>query len=245
MRRQGYLAHDSRCAVVPDIDQLYPAGCDGSPSCACVDGALNCNAGCTTWSGRIGLFGGAPSGEIIAAAADPRQAFYAWLFENSSGAACAPVVPNLHRWLILKSAGALGAGMSGAAVVDFGAAVTAMHRIPSGAHYPMQADSVEVWANWYDAQAPHSAAVVVDGRCIPMTLKRGSQSNGAWSATVSGVGSGCHRYYSLFIDSTGVPVTYPATGSLGIGTDACLEWSTSRSVGSCPAPASRRRSVRR
>ena len=94
--------------------------------------------------------------------------------------------------------------------------------------------------------APRSAAAIVDGHCVSLSLKRGTPQNGAWSATVSNVGSGCHRYYFSFIDSTGAEVTYPATGSLGIG---CADWDTSRIQASCsgamPPPAiGRRRSAR-
>ena len=71
-------------------------------------------------------------------------------------------------------------------------------KIPSGAHYPQQAATVAAWANWYDTAGPSPAAVNVDGTCTAMTLQRGTQTNGAWSATVTGVGSGCHRYYFSF-----------------------------------------------
>ena len=36
-----------------------------------------------------------------------------------------------------------------------------------------------------------------------MTLARGSATNGAWHASLSGVGSGCHRYFFAFKDSNG------------------------------------------
>ena len=252
MVRQGYFAHDSKCPIVSNINSLYPAGCDGSPSCACSGGALNCGtAGCTPWTGRIALFGGSPSGEIIAGTAEPDQAFYMWLFEGSSSASCGPNSANLHRYLILQSSGGVGVGVSGYAVGDFGGG-SAPYRIASGSHYPQQAPSVDLWANWYDSNAPKAANAVVDGRCLPMSLKRGSKQNGAWSATATNVGSGCHRYYFSFLDSSGAEVTYPATGSLGIG---CEDWNSSRALANCgtssspatPAPSTtaRRRSVRR
>ena len=248
MRHQRYFAHDSKCRIVANIDSLYPAGCDGSASCACSGGALACpNGDCTSWSARVALFGAQPSGEIIALGADPNQSFYMWL-QESSGSTCGPNGANIHRWLILASAGGVGLGYADenrAAVGDFGFAA-APYRIPSGTHYPRQAATVEMWANWFDTSAPRSASVIVNGRCTPLTLSRGTGTNGAWSATVSGVGSGCHRYYFSFIDASGREVTYPATGSLGIG---CEEWNSTRATGSCATPSesapSRRRAVRR
>lgn len=233
MVKQGYFGHDSKCTVVSNISELYPAGCDGSASCGCVGGATKCGPnGCTPWTGRIALFGQGPGGEIIAGGADPNQAFYLWLFENGPATTCGLNGSNIHRWLILQYGGGVGVGVSGSSVADFGGGTTP-YKIPSGSHYPRQAASVEVWANWYDSAAPRSASVVVDGKCTPLTLKRGSQTNGAWSATLTNAGSGCHRYYFSFVDSTGAEVTYPATGSLGIGNESCADWNTSRSQGSC------------
>lgn len=247
MRAQSYFGHDSKCRIVSNIDSLYPTACDGAASCACAAGSAVCPGNdCTNWSQRVALFGAQPSGEIIALGADPNQAFHLWLHEQSNSPACGPNGQNIHRWLILASQGGVGVGYldaNRAAVADFGAG-SAPYRIPSGTHYPRQAPAVEMWANWYDSAAPRSASVVVNGRCTPMRLSRGSGTNGAWSATVTGVGSGCHRYYFSFIDSAGREVTYPATGSLGIG---CEDWNTTRVTGSCstsPA-AGRRRSVRR
>jgi hypothetical protein len=88
----------------------------------------------------------------------------------------------------------------------------------------------------------------IDGRCVSLSLKRGTPQNGAWSATATGVGSGCHRYYFSFIDSTGTEVTYPATGSLAIGTGAaCADWDATPIHATCasaPLPPSRHRAAR-
>ena len=255
MQKQRYFGHDSKCSVVSNIDSLYPAGCDASASCACTAGNPACpNGDCTVWSQRVALFGAPPSGEVIALGADANQTFYMWLFEQSSSNVCGPNGQNIHRWLILGGNGGVGVGFNEenrAAVADFGAA-GAPYRIPSGTHYPRQAATVEMWANWYDTAAPKSASVVVGGKCTSMTLARGSGKNGAWSANVSGVGSGCHRYYFSFIDASGREVTYPATGSLGIG---CEEWDSSRVTASCsgtttpvtpePVAPSRRRAAGR
>jgi hypothetical protein len=246
--KQGYFAHDSHCTIVSNIDALYPAGCDGSASCGCVGGTSSCPPGaCTSWAQRIGLFGAGASGEIIASASDPDQTFYLWLWEYANGSTCSFGGSAGHRWLILESMGSVGVGVSGQAVGDFGGS-TSSYRIASGSHYPQQAASVQLWANWYDANAPRSAAAVVDGRCVSMSRKRGTPQNGAWSATATGVGSGCHRYYFSFIDSTGTEVTYPATGSLAIGTGAaCPDWDATPLHATCastPLPPSRHRSAK-
>lgn len=233
MREQHYMAHDSKCTVVSNINALYPAGCDGDPSCACAGGTPTCTgSGCTPWNVRVGLFGGSPSGEIIAGVSDPNFAFYSWLYEPSSSEACGPNGSNLHRWIILQMTGGVGVGVSGFSTADFGGGGEP-YKIPSGSHYPRYAESVEVWANWFDSKAPLSASVVIDGRCIPMQLKRGTKENGAWSATLNGITSRCHRYYFSFVDSTGKEFTYPATGSLGIGDGSCADWDTSRKYTKC------------
>ncbi len=240
--KQHYFAHDSRCTIVPNINSLYPVACDGSASCACVGGAPACTSGgFTSWSTRVGLFGAAPSGEIIAGTGDPNYAFYLWLYEPAGSSGCGFGAQNGHRYLILAASGAVGFGATTQSVGDFGYSGVA-YKIPSAAHYPQQAASVDMWANWYDSGAPRTAHAVVDGRCIPMTLKRGTSRNGAWSATVSGVGSGCHRYYFVFVDAGGIPITYPATGSLGIG---CADWDSSRPQASCDSPPAARRRVAR
>jgi uncharacterized protein YkwD len=233
---QSYFDHTSACTVVSNINSLYPGSCDGSASCACVGGVKACSPTCTSFGQRVQLFGGSPSGEIIASSSNPNTAFYQWLYEQGDTTACQFTLNNGHRWLILKSTGAVGVGVAGRSTGDFGAG-SAPTKIPSGAHYPQQAASVAMWANWYDTAGPSQASVNVDGTCTPMTLQRGTQTNGAWSATVTGAGSGCHRYYFSFRDAGGATVTYPTTGSLAIGTGAsCPDWDSSR-PGACAAMA--------
>jgi hypothetical protein len=88
---------------------------------------------------------------------------------------------------------------------------------------------VELWANWYDTAGPSAAAVNVEGVCYAMDLGRGTPTNGAWTTDVTGVGSGCHRYYFEFQDAVGALETYPTTGSLAIGSGAgCPDWSAAR-----------------
>lgn len=230
--RQSYFDHPSACTVVSNISSLYPATCNGAASCACVGGVKACSPTCTDTFARISLFGISGSGEIIATPTDPSSAFYLWLFENSASPTCAFSIPNGHRWLILKSTGAVGAGVStpsGYSVGNFGSG-SAPTKIPSGSHYPRQSASVGVWANWFDTAAPSVARVNVDGVCTTMTQGRGvSVQNSAWSATLTNVASGCRRYYFEFKDSANQAVTYPTTGSLGIGpVGTCPDWDIAR-----------------
>jgi hypothetical protein len=226
MAAQTYSGHDSKCAVVTNINALYPGTCTGAASCACTTGPP------TAWNARVGLFGNTTNGEIIASGGDPNGAFYQWLFETFNKTACAydqGPPTNGHRWHLLKTGPSVGFGKgAGQSVGDFGVGGT-MDKIPSGSHYPRQSASVEAWANWYDAAGPMSALVNVDGTCSAMSLQRGSLTNGAYRATLTTVASGCHRYFFLFKDSTGTIVTYPTTGSLGIGpAGSCADWDASR-----------------
>ena len=249
MVAQNFFAHDSHCTLPANISSLYPSSCTGAASCACQGGISTCAPVCTTWNSRIALFGGNASGEVIASvsSSDPVTAFYLWLYEPYTPTTCGFGTGNGHRWLLLSASGGLGAGVSGQkSTIDFGAASPSVPKIPSGSHYPRQASSVAVWANWYDSAAPTEALVNVDGTTHPLTLQRGTPQNGAWSASISGVGSGCHRYYFIFQDSSGATFTYPGTGSLGIGPAGCADWDASRpltayslcfgdgTAGSCP-----------
>jgi hypothetical protein len=232
MAAQSYFAHDSMCTLVSNLDTLYPGTCTGAASCACVGGTKACNTTCTTWDQRIGLFGVGASGEIIASGTDPDGAFYQWLRESYSGTTCGyhqGPPTNGHRWNILENGPAIGYGLgAGESVGDFGGSGT-LGKIASGSHYPRNAATVDAWANWYDTAGPMSALIAVDGTCSAMMLGRGSVTNGAYHAVVTGVGSGCHRYVFVFKDSTGTQVTYPTTGSLGIGpAGSCADWDTSR-----------------
>ncbi|HSP15194.1 MAG TPA: CAP domain-containing protein [Thermoanaerobaculia bacterium] len=248
MAKQHFFAHDSKCQLVRNIAALYPVACDGSESCSCTEGLP------TAWTTRVAMFGNGPSGEIIAGASEPNAAFYLWLYEPSASPSCGFGTGNGHRYLILGPGSAVGVGVTGNAVGDFGGG-DPPYKIPSAAHYPKQADSVALWANWYDSAAPKSANAVVDGKCSSMSLQRGTPQNGAWSATATGVGSGCHRYYFSFIDSTGAEVTYPATGSLGIGGASCDDWNSTRLTAKCgtsstpppppPPQTTKRRAVKR
>ncbi|MEO6486793.1 MAG: fibronectin type III domain-containing protein, partial [Thermoanaerobaculia bacterium] len=156
--------------------------------------------------------------------------------------------PNGHRWLILKNAGpAVGYGHAFEASAtydhywtgDFGGSGTVVQKIPSGSHWGAttrlkQEANVEFWANWNDVAGPTEPSVIVDGVSNPLVLGRGTLTSGAWTATLSGLGSGCHAYYFSFRDSASQVQTYPTTGSFGIGNSSCADWGSSRTTSNPP-----------
>jgi hypothetical protein len=247
MAKQGFFAHVTPCQLRSDLGSVYPEACDGSAACACA------GAGSTSPATRVARFGGSYSGEIIAAGyRDPLTAFYGWLHEPvASTAPCGWSSggrgnTNGHRWLILTSSGALGPGYARGGswgryyVTDFGGGGETSE-IPSGAHYPQEGSTVEFWANWFDEDGPSDARVVVGAISHPMRLARGTSRNGSWTATVSGVGSGCHRYYFEFADASGRRVRHPRRGTFGVGeASTCANW-----IDSEPTSSGRRRMARR
>ncbi len=239
----GYYRHPSQCTLVSDIASIYPQTCAGAASCSCTQGALTANdLEWTNFFTRAALFGGNADGEVLASGfADPDAAFYGMLYEASASSACGFSDTDALRYEILTDnsdplAGAgfaTGQASDSRAVMDFGYGTPGTSKIPSGAHFPRQAASVDAWTNWYDSAGPSVHKIDVDGVCSDMGLSRGSQANGAWQATVSGVGSGCHRYLFAFKDSGGNDVLYPTTGSLAIGDGSaqCPDWSSAAPAG--------------
>jgi hypothetical protein len=223
MKARGFFAHDSNCALVSNIKDLYPATCKGEASCACVGGMVS---GTTNFSTRVGLFGAGASGEIIAGGSDPDGAFYLWLYEHGTDATCSFSFDKGHRWLLLTSTGSVGFGVDGNSTGDFGGGGVDS-KLASGSHYPRGGSDVDLWTNWHDTAGPKAALVNVGGTCHPMTLTRGVETNGAYLFHASGL-SGCTRYYFRFKDSAGADVEWPTTGSLGIGDDSCADFSSTR-----------------
>ena len=247
MMSNGYFDHPSHCTLKTNIDNLFPATCNGAASCSCMQGNLTSDT--TTWTDpgtRLGYFGqGGSWSEIIAAGYQgPNAMFYGWLYEPTNSSTCGfhGNDDNGHRFIILTNgygenagAGYTSGGSYGTyATMDFAGTAPAHPKIPSGAHYPEQAASVDAWANWYDTAGPKSAQINVDGVCSNLSLARGNVTNGAWHATVNNVSTGCHRYVFSFVDSGGQTVVYPSTGSLGIGNGSaqCPDWSSAE-VKSC------------
>ena len=246
--KQSYscLDHYSHCAVVSNIASIYPSTCDGSASCACTGGADNCSAcPCTADTPaptRVGYFGTAMMFEGISSYDDPDSAFYQWLDESYTGTSCEYDQGNMttgtngHRFQLIKgeyggqnaTAAGFGVVSGSVSVVDEGIEST-VKKLPSGSHYPRQSGSVDMWANWADSAGPKSALVNIDGECTALHLARGAVTNGAYTANLTTVGSGCHRYFFVFTDSASNVVTFPETGSLGIGPEgSCADWDNTR-----------------
>jgi len=228
------LMHDSPCTLATDIGTQYtPGPCNGDPSCACSAGGAACGGTGSTiiWDrfSRFGVTGGARAENIASTGTDPVSTFYLWLHEPDSNPACGWRIANGHRHSILNgSYRSLGAGRSDVSprrfTQDFHSAGSPSGLV-AGVHYPETGASVEMRANWYDSSVPSTAQVNVDGTCTAMTVERGLTNNGTFLTSVSGVGSGCHRYYFHFeVGST--DYFYPTTGAFGIG--CATDWDPTR-----------------
>ena len=223
MMLNDYDDYFSHCSLVSNINSLYPATCNGAAACSCVGGTLSGSR--TDPFTRMSLFGASGDKENVTAGfSSPDAAFYGWLYLQPINGLCAN--GGVRANILSGSDTAAGAGYvvntgvpgySSYEVMDFGSDALSTPKIPSGAHYPQQAASVDAWVNWYDAAGPSVTKVDVDGVCSAMSLARGSQTNGAWHGTVNNVGTGCHHYVFAFKDSLGAEQIYPMTGALTIG----------------------------
>ena len=222
----GYTDYPSHCTLDVDVGTTYPQTCDGSASCSCNGGALTDNSGAWTDAfTRIGLFGGSGDGEVNSAGqTDPNFAFYAMFYATGGNASCS--MPSTRSVMLgsdtRAGAGAYIAGGDTHMLLDFGFGSGSIPKIPSAAHNPQQAASIDAWANWYDSAGPSIAKLDLDGTCTDMTLSRGVQTNGAWHSTITTAGSGCHHYVFAFKDAGGAEVIYPTTGALTIGDGSAL-----------------------
>ncbi len=243
------LQHESVCRLVSNLADIYPNKCDGDPSCACEGGSASCSCSggkpycscqggaCTSTWGRIGRFGVQGTGENAAAgSSDPVKTFSQWVKSGGHWS-------NLNK----SSHGQLGAGHYGdgpkgcwrdfwVQVFSYGQATP---RLPGGAHYPKQGSpgaGITFWANYHDqAGAPRAATVNIGGTCFPMKLERGAAQSGTYRYQHQLQGQGCHRYYFSFRTATGQRVTYPSSGSYGVGigsSAACADYS----AGARPKP---------
>ena len=229
MGKFPFWGHDTPCVLFTDIDSRFPGTSDGSFASSCS------SSGTTIAQSRVSMFGVGFAGEnIMGGYSTPHDAFYYWLYETASTSACGFTQANGHRYNILTNGPALGAGYAHVAgspwgdywTEDFGGSGT-IPKIPSGSHWTSVNhlrdatpgdNSVEFWANWYNAAGgPNSASVVLDGTPATMTRTRGTATNGAWSVTIAGVSASCHTYYFSFVDATNTTVRYPTTGALGFG----------------------------
>jgi len=237
MQQNYFLGHDTPFIIRSDIDSVFPLLCNGNSLCA------SSGAGTTLAADRVALFGATLSGESISyGGTTPGDVFYTWLLENGQGADCTSTVHNGDRYMILKGGPAVGAGISGPddsqfsgySTLDFGPTSELMPKIPSGAHWASASSGssgqrygspVEFWANWFDSDSPSKAVVVFEGTARPLSLARGTGTNGAWTATVSNINPNCQRYHFEFTDSMGNMFRYPTLGSFGVGFTNCADWS--------------------
>jgi hypothetical protein len=230
----GQMTHPSPCTLVADIGTQYtPGSCDGDKACACQGGSCTCQGACTdTWA-RIGMFGGSGNGECVAGGGpgDPLGEYYMWICESFNQDICDYVQgppTNGHRWNILMGTGpAVGAGCAGSfCTLDFGGPAAPANKIVVGVHYP-ESGTVAYRAHWYDpAGAPQMALVNVDGTCHAMTKERGVDPGNATYILDNQSASSCHHYFFVFKDAGGALVTYPDTGSFGVGCGA--DWDATR-----------------
>ena len=233
------MLHNSPCTLESDIGTTFPDACDGSVSCACVGGTASC-FGTGNWD-RLGLFGittGYRGENIVAYLADPFMAFDLWLLESMTTETCdfhcsAYDNCNGHRMNILNADFTrlgVGSSVGGVTVQDFWGGGDVDQKIPSACHFPQNGGAgTEFRVNWYDSAAPGQAWVNIDGACFAMALERGTGNNGTYLYTTAITDS--VRYYFEFRDAGNVLVTYPETGSFGIG---CSDWNPNR-LDSCGA----------
>ncbi|MFC1610711.1 hypothetical protein ACFL6C_07125 [Myxococcota bacterium] len=221
------MDHVSPCTLAADIGTTYPDTCAGEAACACSSN-VSCGNGDSPWT-RIPLFGVSnPSAENIAWLGDPFNVFYAWLHESTSDPTCEWSMQNGHRWNILGNSTSLGVGgYGGYTVQDFARGAALDDKLFSGAHYPQDGSSIELRTHWYDTARPLLARVNVEGTCFAMSLERGVPEHGTYLYDAS-IPSGCTRYYFRFHDSGNQLVTYPTTGSFGIG--CAYDWTDTRPV---------------
>jgi len=243
-----FFAHDTPCALFADIDSRFPGTSNGSFASSCS------SSGTTSDGARVNLFGAAYGGENAAAGyTTPHSAFYGWLYEPATTAACGFTFQNGHRYNILANGGpAAGVGHATVAGSPYGTYWTqdfggsgSIPKIPSGSHWTAGNhlrdagpgdNNVEFWSNWYDLAggAPTTATVVLDTVPAIMTRARGTAANGAYTATVSGVSTSCHTYYFSFVDSSLNTVRYPTTGALGFGA-GCPDFQGGETAPAAPA----------
>ena len=223
------MRHTSACTLVSNLGALYtPGSCDGDPSCSCQSGDCTCTGACTSTGARAALFGASGGTENVAwqSSFNAVNMFYMWLHEETSDPVCQFTMENGHRWNILTFSGAIGVGCdSNYCTQDFGGPAAAANKIIVGVHWPASG-TVAFRAHWYDTAAPSQALVNIGGTCTDMTKERGVNANNATYLLAGQAISGCTHYYFMFEDSAGNPVTYPETGSFGIGCGA--DWSSTR-----------------
>lgn len=216
----GRLQHDSPCALVKNISDIYlPNGsCDGRASCACQGGNCECGQGCTSWSSRVSMFGTSPSGENAAYGyTDPVRTFYQWFWEPESNPQCGFRSTNGHRVNILNTShSSVGIGnYQSYWTQDFSSYSRYSRKLYSGTHYPKTGTSIEFRANWADSAGPILSYVIIDGISYDMSIERGTPTNGTYLYKAN-LPNSCHKYYFLFKAKDGSVETFPDEGAYGL-----------------------------
>ncbi len=203
--------HSSCCALEEAGDDI---AC-GGPTTGC--GAMSA-------SDRVALWTPNYSGENMAMGQmTPQAAIDGWI--NSPG-----------HWQNINSSAhsLLGAGNEGTAwVQDFGRGGGSPPVIGDGIHLSNgQSTTFGITYHQPTSNGPQTALVIVNGECHDLTLTYGTAQSGAFE-TSKALGPGCHRYYFYFTDGNGNDLTYPSTGSLGVGTDDCALYLEERPADTC------------
>ena len=226
------MSHDSPCALIASIGADYPTTRDGSVASACVGGVANCgdvnNDDLFARMGKFGIFSGA-RGENIASSGIPLTVINMWLLETTADDTCEFTWENGHRWNIFNTNYTrMGSGATGSYTVqDFWENGVLDQNIPSGGHSPQAGGAgTEFRVNWYDSSgaAPSATKINIDGQLYDMILECGSNGNATYLYTFDITGESW--YYFRFRNSGGTIVSYPGSGSFGVGT--AEDWKDTR-----------------
>jgi len=180
----------------------------------------------TVWSTRIASYYTLSSamGENIAAGyPTPDAVLFAWACDGTNGA-CAPDGDgDGHRANLMSGSWqALGVGyyQGGSGpygeyfTQDFGGKADGTSPpLVDGSHDLVAGGNTRFFANYYDAAAPQSVALELDGTTIPMAIALGTAAMGSYAVEETS-GTGCRSYAFVAVDAGGVSWRYPASGTL-------------------------------
>ena len=225
--------HFSPCVLSPTIGADYPDVCDGSPSCACSDGATTCNSMGTDPSTRGSYFTSYFRGENVAWAGSsssahptgPYDIFYSWLHEKGTSAECKSDSYNGHRFNILSTSFAtIGVGYvlkyygswhNLLATQDFGNRASEKPALTAGSHYLDKNSKLHFDTHYYSTSTAASKVMLsINGECKELSLTHGTNLNGAYGTTSIAEPAKCTPYFFEVKDANGTITRYPTAGSL-------------------------------